>query len=111
MATLGLKPILVPMATVLDGVNAVRRTLPLCVFHPRAETGIEALEQYRREWDDDAKTFKANALHDWTSHAADAFRYLAQGYKPSPRRVVKDPILRGWHIPPPQEPSRGGIRL
>src|SRR4051812_27885295 len=56
MVSLGLKPILVPHASIEDGRNAVRRTLPLCVFHPRCETGgIDALEQYRREWDDEKK--------------------------------------------------------
>ena len=30
-------PDLVPMKTVDDGINAVRRTLPLWVFHPRCE--------------------------------------------------------------------------
>ena len=50
MQSLGLHPLLVPMATISDGINAARRTLALCVFHPRTEeTGIAALEQYRRE--------------------------------------------------------------
>ena len=111
MSSLGLKPILVPMATVEDGVNAVRRMLPLCVFHPRCEDGgISALEQYRREWDDEKKAFRASAVHDWTSHPADAFRYLAMSYKPAPPRVIKVPAPTGWHIPPPAEP-RKGIRL
>ena len=39
MQTLGLKPLLVPMASIQDGIQAVRRTLPLCVFHPRCEDG------------------------------------------------------------------------
>jgi len=111
MRTLGLNPLLVPLATVDDGINAVRRMLPLCVFHPRCETGLNALEQYRREWDDEKKCFKNKPLHDWTSHAADAMRYLAMSYKATPRRVVAAPVLQGWHIPPPGEARRGGIRL
>jgi len=81
------------------------------VFHPRAHSGFDALEQYRREWDEDKKTFKPTPLHDWTSHAADAFRYLAMSYKPAPRREVKVPRMDGWRIPPPIESKRGGIRL
>ena len=108
---MGLHPILVPLASLDDGINAVRRTLPLCVFHPRAEDGLNALEQYRREWDDEKKAFRANPLHDWTSHYADAFRYLAMGYKPAPRRVIVPPKPQGWVLPPPPEPRRGGIRL
>jgi hypothetical protein len=113
MSSLGLHPRLVPLASVDDGINAVRRTLPLCVFHPRTEeNGIDALEQYRREWDDDKKCFKPTALHDWTSHPADAFRYLAMSYRAAPRLVPKEPKLLGWHdlrIPPPREPRRGGL--
>jgi len=110
MSSLGLHPRLVPLASVDDGINAVRRTLPLCVFHPRTEeNGIDALEQYRREWDDDKKCFKPTALHDWTSHPADAFRYLAMSYRAAPRLVPKAPKLHGWRdlvIPPPREPRR-----
>ena len=97
MRDYGLRPELVPSATKLDGINAARKTLARCVFHPRCEeTGISALEQYRREWDDEKKAFKANEVHDWTSHLADAFRYLALSWRNVPALVVEKPI-----IPPP----------
>ena len=48
------------------------------------ELGIAALEQYRREWDEDKKAFRANEVHDWTSHPADAFRYLAVSWRRAP---------------------------
>lgn len=108
MAGMGLKPFLVPQHRLDDGINAVRRTLPLCCFHSRCEDGgISALEQYRREWDDDRKAFRASAVHDWTSHPADAFRYLAMSWKPVPRLVAKEPKREGWMIPPPQEQKYG----
>lgn len=112
MKTLGLNPILVPMATIADGINAARRTLPLCVFHPRCEeSGISALEQYRREWDDEKKAFRASHVHDWTSHPADAFRYLSLSWRGIQRREVVVPKQEGFIIPPPPEPKRGGIQL
>jgi hypothetical protein len=110
MSGMGLSPILVPLASIQDGINAVRRTLPLCVFHPRCEPGVSALEQYRREWDDDLKAFRATPLHDWTSNGSDAFRYLAQGWKPAPKRVIKVPEPEGWVLMPPPVVRRG-IRL
>jgi hypothetical protein len=113
MQGMGLRPMLVPLASIDDGINAVRRTLPLCVFHPRCEAGgLPALEQYRREWDDEKKCFKPAAVHDWTSHPADAFRYLAMSWKKAPPRVIQLPKDTGWHIPPPPERARrGGLRL
>jgi hypothetical protein len=112
MSALGLKPVLVPLATIDDGINAVRRTLPLCVFHPRCEDGgISALEQYRREWDDETKCFTQKPLHDWSSNPADAFRYLAQSWRPAPLKKVKVPLQTGWRIPPPNESRRGGLIL
>ena len=113
MRSIGLKPDRVPMASVADGINAVRRTLPLCVFHPRTEaTGIAALEQYRREWDDEKKAFRASHVHDWTSHPADAFRYLALAWRSIPRNVIeRKPEPGAWVIPPPPDVDYGGLRL
>jgi hypothetical protein len=114
MQQIGLKPNLVPLASIDDGINAARRTLPLCVFHPRCEDGgITALEQYRREWDDDKKTFKPVAVHDWTCHPADSFRYLAQSWRKVRPVVVEDRSPSGWFIPPPIDPERrsGAVTL
>jgi hypothetical protein len=111
MQSLGLNPLLVPLAGLEDGINAVRRTLPLCAFHTRCEPLLAALEQYQREWDDEKRSFGLNPLHNWTSHFADAMRYLSQGWKPAPRRVINVPQSAGFVLlPPPDEPRRG-IRL
>jgi len=114
MQQLGLKPFVVRQASVQDGINAVRRLLPLCVFHPRTEIGgFEALEQYHREWDDDKKAFRATHVHDWTSHVADSFRYLAMAWQYLPRPEPKAPAIEPgtFIIPMPQEARRGAIRL
>jgi phage terminase large subunit len=66
------------MHRVEDGINAVRVMLPRCWFdQAKCARGIDALKLYRSEYDDKLKTFKPHPVHDWTSHAADAFRYLA----------------------------------
>lgn len=103
----GLNPQVVPLAGKMDGINAARKTLARCVFHARCEdVGISALEQYRREWDDDKKAFKANEVHDWTSHLADAFRYLAMAWReiPAPKPQPAKPIYAvddGYALAPP----------
>jgi hypothetical protein len=108
MQSLGLHPRMAPHVSISDGINAARRTLPLCVFHPRCEeSGLAALEQYRREWDDEKKTFRASHVHDWTSHPADAFRYLALSWQPAPLREPEPPPSVGFHIPPPPDRRRG----
>jgi hypothetical protein len=107
-----LNPMLVTFASFQDGINAARRLLPLCVFHTRTEeTGIAALEQYRREWDDEKKAFRASDVHDWTAHPAASFRYLALAWKGAKIREVVVPKQEGWIIPPPPEPRRGGLQL
>jgi phage terminase large subunit len=112
MQTLGLKPMPVPSVSIDDGINAVRRTLPLCVFHPRCEEGgLSAIEQYRREWDDEKKAFRASAVHDWTSNPADALRYLALSWRKAVARAIEPPRRIGFVIPPPAERQKRGMRL
>ena len=77
---LGVNGRLIPQAKVADGINAARLILPRCWFDAgKCARGIEALRLYQREWDAKAQDYRARPLHDWTSHAADAFRYLATG--------------------------------
>jgi hypothetical protein len=76
---LGLRNIdIIPQQQVADGINATRLMLAKCWFdQDRCERGIEALKQYRREWDGKRQVWRERPLHDWASHAADAFRYGA----------------------------------
>lgn len=115
MREYGLRPDLVPNATKMDGINAARQTMARCIFHPRCESvGIAALEQYRREWDDEKKAFKASEVHDWTSHLADAFRYMSLAWRHVPEPVIEKPIIPppGFIKPPPLiEPRANRIRL
>lgn len=74
---------IIPAQSVADGINAARLLIPTCWFDAeKCERGINALRNYRKEWDEKLKAFKERPLHDWSSHGADAFRYLALG-KPS----------------------------
>lgn len=82
MRECGLNPQLVPQHRIEDGINAARVTLARCWFDgPACEEGLECLRQYRQEWDDDRKAFQDRPYHDWTSHGADAFRYLAMAWR------------------------------
>jgi hypothetical protein len=77
----------IPQQEVADGINAVRLMMSKCWFDAeRCERGIEALKQYRREWDGKRQVWRERPLHDWASHAADAFRYGALS-----RPIIKAP--------------------
>jgi hypothetical protein len=77
--SLGLKNLTIcPNHRVEDGINAVRVMLPRCwIDQNKCSRGIDALKLYRAEYDDKLQTLKPRPVHDWTSHAADAMRYLA----------------------------------
>ena len=78
--SLGVKCKILPADRVEDGINACRNLIPRVWFDKdNCARGIEALCQYRKEWDDRLQVFKNRPLHDWSSHPADAFRYLAMG--------------------------------
>lgn len=81
---LGIRNIeIAPRLSVDDGIQASRSMLNKCWFdEKKCERGIEALLQYRREFDEKLKSWRGRPLHDWTSHGADSFRYLAIGYRP-----------------------------
>ena len=69
-----------PKLAIEDGIQAARSMLNRCWFdEEKCNRGIEALRQYRREFDEKNKTWRGRPLHDWTSHGADAWRYLAVG--------------------------------
>lgn len=88
---LGLKPDLVPGHGLMDGINAARLTIPQCRFdRTRCTQGIEALKQYRADYDEERKVFRDSPRHDWASHAADAFRYMAMGWRKL--RVAAPPV-------------------
>lgn len=92
---LGVRATVLPQERVEDGINAARILLARCWFDEnKCERGLECLKQYRREFDEKRKVFRERPLHDWTSHAADAFRYLAMGIdristsKPAPLKMA-----------------------
>lgn len=87
---LGVKTRVLSQNAIEDGIEAVRVLLPRCWFDGvKCARGIEALRQYRKDWDEKLKVFRDRPKHDWTSHGADALRYLAVGIQEirEPRRL------------------------
>lgn len=111
LAGMGRNPVLVPIHPVDDGINAVRQMLPRMRFdRTRCADGIEALRQYRSEFDDKTQAFKRQPRHDWTSHTADAMRYGAMGYRDmvvAKVREIAKPAPGQVRIGPPEARRQG----
>jgi phage terminase large subunit len=89
--SLGIRFKVIPKMKVADGINAARMMLPRCYFdRDKTAEGLDMLRQYRQEWDDKKRSFRDAPRHDFTSHAADAFRYLAIGLE-NRTKMVRPP--------------------
>ena len=61
-----------------EGIHAARMLFPRMWFDAeKCKRGLEALMHYRRDYNQKLDELKATPVHDWASHGADAFRYLA----------------------------------
>lgn len=77
-AQLGIHFNVVQRMGIQDGINAIRSIFNRLWFDKTAcDQGIQCLWNYRRDYDDRAGQFKPKPVHDWSSHGADAMRYLA----------------------------------
>jgi len=90
-----------PNLSVEDGIEAARVMFSRCWFDAvKCKEGLNALKNYRKEWDEKRQTFKSRPLHDWASNGADSFRYFAIGYsekvKPTPIPVRTNHVEHGW---------------
>ena len=71
---------IVPRHNIDDGIQSVRMLLSKAWFDKsKCYQGIECLKAYRADFDDKNKVLKSRPLHDWSSHASDSMRYMAQG--------------------------------
>lgn len=92
-ASLGIRFRTCPNIPIEDGIHAARMLFPKCwVDAVKCKAGLEALQHYKRDYNQRLNEFKAVPVHDWASHAADAFRYLAVRQRvPVPAEVAPQP--------------------
>lgn len=75
---LGIKFTIADQVEIPDGIEACRSLFSkLWIDEKKASALVKALENYRQEYDAKRKVYKSRPLHDWSSHFADSFRYLA----------------------------------
>lgn len=81
-ASLGIDFVTVKNDRLEDGIHAVRMMFDKCWFdREKCRAGLKALRSYRWERNEKLNEFKPRPVHDWASHGADAFRYLAVSYR------------------------------
>lgn len=92
----GVKFKLVPRTDVQSGIDLVRRVLINVWFDlTRTNDGVRALKEYHKQWNETKQMYDEKPCHDWSSHGADGFRYLAQAVvtfidKAMDRRIETD---------------------
>lgn len=100
---MGIKFIVVEIMPIADGIEALRRLLPMLWFRKHGKvkalhtgkgregkvkvtgTGVEFLlncmSSYHKKYDERKKVFHNHPEHDWSSHCCDAGRMMAQAFK------------------------------
>lgn len=90
-------PRILPKQNVMDGINAARVTIAGAWFDAeRCHDGLEALRAYRADYDEKRKAFTDRPRHDWSSHSADAMRYLAMAWREMAPEKPKPPPRDTW---------------
>lgn len=75
---LGCDTVIAAKTDLMDGIEVARRFISRCKFNKMdCFRGIEALRMYRSDYDEKKGVLALKPLHNWASHPADSFRYLA----------------------------------
>lgn len=107
-ADLGIRFQVAPKLSVEDGISAARMLISRSKFNvssPNVMELIKALQHYRRNFDTKTRTW-GKPVHDWSSHPADAWRYLALTV---PRKAYIDKKPAIWNREPTFEEVMDGI--
>jgi len=91
--SLGIDFNVAPKLPIHDGIDAVRTLFGRFWFDSeKCREGMNALKNYRKQYDEKRKTYNNQPYHDWSSNGADAFRTLAtaleMGHKASQARPM-----------------------
>ena len=64
------------------GINITANHLPsFYIDEDKCKDGIEALDHYRREYDEENRVYNEKPLHDWSSHPADSLGEMCKALK------------------------------
>lgn len=76
---LGLNFIILDQTSVQDGIdNVLANFSKMYIDQEKCRSLIDALENYKKEYDDIKQMYKNKPLHSWAAHFADSIRYMCQ---------------------------------
>lgn len=92
-------PRLVTDLKIDDRIAAAKLTLPHARFDAvRCKDGIEALRQYKADYDEVLKVFRDQPLKNWASHPADAFQCLSGAWRSLEKPAAPPPPPRTMQV-------------
>lgn len=73
--------VLKPTNDIWVGINALKGLFPGLAFRaPECDLGLDALDAYHTKEVERGKLVSSEPVHDWSSHTADALRYMAEAF-------------------------------
>lgn len=74
----GIRTTLLKRDDISVGIEAARALLSVCFIDAeKCKYLVKCLENYHKKYNEKMASYSDTAVHDWSSHAADAFRYTA----------------------------------
>lgn len=103
--------VIAPRLDKQEQIQAARATFSRCRFDvEKCDKGIEALKNYRREWDEASKSFSDYPVHDWSSHGADAFSILSLTWKQPKNKSPDAPLIEKFQSQSVTDISFGALK-
>jgi phage terminase large subunit len=104
---LGVNFEIVPDMGVDDGINAGRLMFArLFIDEQKCAQWLDAMSQYRQDFDDKRNMFLPKPYHDWTSHSGDTHRYAALAEPQMTNETAEDRKKKFFDVPGMDEPYR-----
>lgn len=89
--------VVLPRLSVDDGIAKARLAFQhLWIDENNCQLWLDYIAQYRQDWDDERGMFKEKPLHDFTSHAADEWRYAAEAEEQMTNADFKPYVQPAW---------------
>lgn len=92
---LGLEFTLLDQIPVIDGIeNVWTHFSKMWIDQEKCRSLINALENYRKEWDEQKSMYLNKPVKSWANHYADAFRYLCQSIHKTKKGLTSEEFER-----------------